>query len=360
MVKRKIKDWGDKKVNEKDYVRLAIIIGVLVLAYFVYVNFIPKNFGGSSSLKIDIIEISADCADCVDLSTVSASFSDIGVEIDDHDVYAYDSSKGQEMIEKYGIEKVPTMIVVSKKVSELGLEGAFDVKENYAVFDMNAPYIELASGKLRGVVDMIEISPQCDECLSLMPLKAQFESMGVIVGSYEVVGAKSVRGSNLIEGLGLDFAPALLISKNLEEYGWIISSIGEALEDRGDYYLFKSAVPPYKDLKTGQVKGLVDITLVDDAGCEECFDVDELKQAFLAMGVNLDNEKSLDISSSEGKKFARRYNITAVPTVVLSKEILDYPQMREVLGQVGTFDEDDQSFVFRSLEQVGEFVEVEL
>lgn len=350
-------DWN-KKVGEKDFVRLAIIVAVLVLAYFVYANFIPKNF--DDTLKVDIIEISADCADCADLSIVAASLIELGVEIDDHDVYAYDSDEGRKMIEKYGITKVPTSIIVSKRVGELGLDGVFDVKDNYAVFGMNAPYIDVDSGSLRGVVNMIEIVPECDECFSLAPVKAQFEKMGVKVGSYEIIDAESARGLRLVSDYGLDFAPALLISKNVEEYDWIMPSIKEVLNDKDEYYLFNTAVAPYKDLRTKEIKGLVDVTLIVDLSCEDCFDVDELKQSFQAMNVYLDSEKVLDISSSEGKKFAKRYNITAVPTIVLSKNILDYPQLREVLGTVGTFDDYDQSFVFRSLDKVGKFVEVEL
>lgn len=350
-------DWN-KKVGEKDFVRLAIIIAVLVFGYFVYANFIPKNF--ESTLKIDIIEISTECVDCVNLSVISASLVDLGVEIDDHDVYASDSSEGKKMIEKYEITKVPALIVVSKKIDEVGIDEAFDVKDGYAVFGMNTPYIEVDSGKLRGVVNMIEIVPECNECFSLTSIKAQFDKMGISVGSYEIVGAESPRGLSLIEGLGLEFSPALLISRNIEEYDWIMPSLKGALTIKGEYYLFETPIAPYKDLADGNIKGIVDITSIIDSSCETCFDVDELKQSFQAMNVYFGDEKTLDISSTEGKKFAKKYNVTAVPTVVLSKEILDYPQLREILVNVGTFDESDQSFVFRDLKALGEFVEVEL
>lgn len=351
------KDWN-KKIDEKDYVRLAIIVGILVLTYFIYVNFIPKSF--DNTLKVDIIEISVDCVDCVDLSVVRTSLVEMGIEIKNYDVYTYDSDKGKKFIKKYGIEKVPTSIIISRQIDEMGLEGAFDIKDNYAVFGMNAPYIDIASEELRGVVDMIEIGPECTECLSLMPLKTQFEKMGIKVGSYEIIGAESTRGLEMISEFNLDFAPTLLISKDIEEYGWVMPNIDGVLEDKGDYYLFKSAIAPYKDLDEGLIRGLVEITLINDSNCKECFDVNELKQSFQSMGVYINSEKILDISSYEGKKLIKRYNITSVPTIVLSKEILDYPQLRDVLGQVGTFNENDQSFIFRKLESVGEFVEVDL
>lgn len=353
-----VKSNWDKKVGEKDYVRLAIIVGVLVLAYFVYANFIPKNF--DSAMKVDVIEITADCADCANLSMASLSLAERGIEIDDYDVYAYDSDKGRKMMEKYGIEKVPASIVVSKRVSELDLDGIFDVRDDYAVFDLVVPYLDVESGEVRGVVDMIEIVPECEECFSLMPLKTQFERMAVNVDNYEIVGAESAKGLGLINDYELTFAPAVLISKNIDEYGWVMPNIEKLLEDKGDYYLFNAPVAPYKDLIAGEVKGVVDVVSVVDFSCEECFDIEELKQSFLSMGVYFGEEKTLDVSSSEGKRFVKKYNITAVPTVVLSKAILDYPQLKDILFGVGTFDEEDQSFVFRKLEALGEFVEVDL
>ncbi len=348
--------WNSK-VNEKDYVRFVVIIGVLVLGYFVYANFIPKNF--DNTLKIDVVEISVDCADCFDFSGFNKSLQEKGIKIDDYDVYAYNSSKGKKAIKKYGIKKLPALIVVSKDVGSMDIEGVFDVKDDYAVLKRNVPYVD-ESGKVRGLVDMIEVDANCENCFPLAPLKNKFEQMGVKMNEYEVVGAGSARGLEMVKKYNLDFAPALLISKNIDEYGWIMSEIKGLLVDKGDYYLFNSAIAPYKDLTNDVVRGNVRITLLEDSSCKDCFDVNKLKESFQAAGVSFISEKVLDISSFEGKAFAKKYNVTAVPTVVLSKEILDYSQIRGALKDAGTFDEKDQSFVFRKLDAIGKFREVKL
>jgi hypothetical protein len=351
------KDWN-KKVDEKDYVKLAVIVGVLVLGYFVYVNFVPKTF--DDSLMIDIVEIDVECPECVDISGLTAKLAQLGVEVGDHDIFEYDSVDGRKMIEKYGIERVPALIIVSKEFDEDSIKGAFDLYDGYSVFKMNVPYLDVNSGEVKGLVSITEVSPDCENCYPLTSLKDQFEQLGVRFNGYEIVLAESKEGSDLIDKYDLEFAPALLISKNIDEYSWVMSDIGNALEDRGEYYLFSTPVTPYKDLLSGETKGGVKVTLINDSSCADCFDIYGLKQLFQKMGVFFTSEEVLDISSFAGKSFAKKYNVTKVPTVVLSKEILDYPQFMDALSEVGSFDEVDQSFVFRKLDLVGKFKEVSL
>ena len=67
------------------------------------------------------------------------------------------------------------------------------------------------------------------------------------------------------------------------------------------------------------------------------------------MGVYINNEKYVDVSSSEGKTLLSKYDITAIPTIILSKEISDYETIKKTLEQFGTFEQDGK-FVFRKLD----------
>ena len=202
-----VKNNWNKNVDEKDYVKLMVIIGVFVLAYFVYSNFVPKNF--NDSLSVDVVEISAECEQCVDFSGAVEGLSEMGVEVDEYDIFGYNTKKGKEMIEKYKIERVPALILVSRGVGEIGLEATFDVRDNYAVFNKNAPYVDKDSGEVKGLVNFVEISPDCEICLPLLPLKSQLEQIGVKVNNYEIVEAESTKGLEIIEKNGLDFKESL-------------------------------------------------------------------------------------------------------------------------------------------------------
>ena len=242
--------------------------------------------------------------------------------------------------------------MVSKNIDQIGLSNYFKINSDYAIFDKAVPYIEKETKNKRGLVDIIEIIPDCDVCFPLTPVKSQFENMGIYVNNYKKISSNSSEGKSLVQKNNLDFAPALLTSNEIESYDWIFPEMKEYFIEKNEYFLFKEKIPPYVDLNSGRIKGIVNITFITDNSCEECFNVTELKKSFESYGVYFGNETTIDISSNKGKIIISRYNVTAVPTIMLSKEILDYNQLREVLKNVGTFDDTNQNFVFRSLDKL--------
>ena len=121
------------------------------------------------------------------------------------------------------------------------------------------------------------------------------------------------------------------------------------MAENEDYYRFNEPLFPYKEISTQQIKGKVKITYITNKSCEDCLNITKIKPSFQQMGVYIDSEKYTDVSSIEGKNLLSKYNITAIPTVILSKEILDYTTLKTTLEGVGTF-EKDSAFVFRKLD----------
>ena len=171
--------------------------------------------------------------------------------------------------------------------------------------------------------------------------------MGVS-NDYELVQDSSEQGRTLIKENNITFLPSILISKNIEEYWWVFGQIKEAFSEEKDYYLFKTPLPPYLDIKTGEIKGKVSIIYLENKSCEDCFNSTILKGAFQGLGIFIASEKHIDIGTSEGSALLIQYNITAIPTAILSKEIEDYPSIKSVLEQVGTF--KNKEFVLRNLD----------
>ncbi|MBI2047025.1 hypothetical protein HYT26_02585 [Candidatus Pacearchaeota archaeon] len=91
------------------------------------------------------------------------------------------------------------------------------------------------------------------------------------------------------------------------------------------------------------------ITYVTNNSCDDCLNITKIKPSFQQLGVYIDSEKYSDVNGIEGKNILIKYNITAIPTVVLSKEIIDYTSIKSMLEGVGTFEKDD-AFVFRKLD----------
>ena len=67
----------------------------------------------------------------------------------------------------------------------------------------------------------------------------------------------------------------------------------------------------------------VKITELVDPSCETCFNISRVSQNFIAnsqaLGLNF-TAQAIDASSNEGLELISRYNITKVPTMLLSKE----------------------------------------
>lgn len=114
--------------------------------------------------------------------------------------------------------------------------------------------------------------------------------------------------------------------------------------------------PPYIDLETQDLVGLVDITYLTDDSCTECYPVEQHKQVFtMAFGIYINNEKTIDISSEEGKALLEKYDITKVPTVLLTEEAGKYQTVQEVWDQIGTVEEDG-IYVFRGFEMTQDLI----
>lgn len=348
-----------KKFNEEEKILAGIIIVLAIaLVSLVFYVFSQGSSGVAQNqqevISVEIIEITADCDDCFEVGILGDQLAkQQGVEVDATESINYNSARGTDVVEKYGINNVPALVIVSKDIDKITtIKDLFRVGEDFAIFDKAVPSINLQTGKTSGLVQFKEIQPvDCIECISASSLRGSFESLGIKIKDYEFISASTDAGKQIIEENELSFAPALLISKDIDDYWWAIDQIKPALTDLGEYYLFSAPLAPYVELDTGDVKGVVSAIYLENSSCTDCFNTAELGDSFREAGVYLEEEKTFDISSSEGKSLLNKYNITAIPTVILSKEITDYDQIKQALTQVGTF-ESDGSFVFRKLDSL--------
>ena len=350
---KEVSKWGKKKISEKDYLAVIIIISLIAILFFIYVNFIPKSlFNSGNKISTEIIEITADnCEDCFDVKGLADSLIKDTIKIKSRESFDYNSKEGKKLIDEYNLKQVPALILISNNIEDIeGLSGIFSIDGKKAIFDKAVPYIDLNSGDVKGLINLKEVyDPSCKDCASLSQIRNQLEKLGIKVNNYETVTSSSLEGQKLINENDLIFLPNLLISKNINEYWWVFDQIKTSFNEKDNYYVFKNPISPYKDLKTGEIKGVVDVTYLTNSSCEDCFNATLLKPSFQKLGIFINSEKNIDISSSEGKSLLSKYNIIAIPTVILSKGISDYESIKEILEKIGTF-EKDNVFVLRKLD----------
>ncbi len=199
--------------------------------------------------------------------------------------------------------------------------------------------------------------PSCVECFDARLYQPELERLGVVFSDVKTVTRSSKEGERFIKKYGLTQLPALIFSEELGDYPTIADAwalIGTRGPDGS--YLLQGTNPPYYDVTTGSVRGLVTVTLLDDADCAACYDPVLHLEILEQYGVFIAEKRVLDLSSAEGAALAARYDIAAVPTIILEGEIGLYPSIASVWPSVGRI--QDGAYIFTALEGMGAYKEL--
>jgi len=170
--------------------------------------------------------------------------------------------------------------------------------------------------------------------------------------------ASSVEAQVLIEKYDIVKIPTLIFSKDALEYDTVSQvwdKVGSQEED--GTLVLRYVNPPYRNVSTGLVEGLVDLTYIADETCSTCYDPKLLKELFeQSFGMKFSKDESVDVSSTKGGYLQRKYNITIVPTIILSKEASVYESVAQAWQQIGST-EKDGSLVLRDVEKLKAYYE---
>ena len=210
-------------------------------------------------------------------------------------------------------------------------------------------------------VEMIHLfDTNCTDCVDLKPFFEQFSQLGINLETKNV-DISSSQGKKLITKYKIEAVPTIIFSKEIStnaQIAQVWEQVGTIEEDGS--YVMRELTPPYKELDTGNVRGLVNVTYLSDTNCKECYDVMFHKDILTQMGIKITSEKTIDYfemmaSSDDSKNLIEKYNITKIPTVIISKEAEVYASVKKAWELVGT-QEEDGVFIFRSIELLGDKV----
>lgn len=207
-------------------------------------------------------------------------------------------------------------------------------------------------------IELTLITPTaCDACVDGNILIDTIQKQNVRVLSSETFAADSDEGSTLIETYGITRVPSVLVRGEFEKENVrdvFASMNGEKNED--GTLILQITQPVYVDLTTNKVVGLVEVTYLTDARCIDCYDP-TLHEAILEknFGVRFQGERSVDVTSAEGRALQSQYAITQIPTVLLSSSASAYDRLTAAWQQVGSVEEDG-TYLFRKNEALGPVV----
>ncbi len=302
------------------------------------------------------------CSDCRSASAIAGQIvsgaGKFGISIVDTKSLEYTSSEAKAFIQKYNVTKIPALLV-SKEASESGqlvqAWASIGTVESDGVLVLRLvqpPYVDLATGRVTGRVNVTVLSDSsCTACFNVSRLVSQIKGLGVSIVNESSFDANSARGAELIREYNVTKIPAIIISKDVRDY----SSLRQSFSSVGDYapdgsFVLRKPVPPYFDLTENRTVGLLTLIRLVDSNCSICYNA-SLHANFLKQNnAVIQNETVLDVAGEEGLALARKYNVSFVPTVLISPDVQAYSSsgLEEYL-QLGSF-EDDGWFVFRQLE----------
>lgn len=342
----------DKKTIGYGLLAIAIIV-VLVVLYSqgMFDKLIPEKKAVEESAdtaditaKVDIIPelkltvVRADCEKCINATLAAKIIKEAPIfKIISEEFIEYESDEGKALIAKYDIKRLPAFILRGDN-TQFDLPN-FDKKQDALVFaETPAPYFDIESGEVKGVVDInIIVDPDCSDCFDISMLAKNLKAYGIVFGEEKTLPFDSKEGKELILKYNIKSIPTVIFSDDALEYEQISSVWDEVgtTEDDGMLVLRK-VNPPYLDIESGDVKGIVDLTFLTDKSCDECFDPQMLKDMFeQQIAMKFRSVESFDVSSDEGKKLIGDYGITKVPTIIMSEGAGEYPGITGVWSQIG-------------------------
>lgn len=333
---------------------LAVLVALAVLNAFTLLTLdskiskkIEEAKEANKPAKISLTVLSAGCADCYNIDGLVQGIKDANVEIEDEQNLLPEDA--QPLISQYNIQKLPA-IIIEGETDKLEIANFEENGEALVFANAQAPFYNTASKEVEGRVRVTILeAPECESCIQLPQVVSQFVQQGVVFQDNIQKPWNDAEVANLISNKNVKKVPAMVISDEIAAYPEAFNTVIQAgFRQSGTDYVFE-ATGLHVETETGNLRGVVDLTMIVDEGCEECYDVGIHRTILQRAGMQIGEEKTHHYESAEAQALITKYSIDAVPMVVITKDIGIYDSFRNIwLRQnVGTV-EDDGAYVFRN------------
>lgn len=342
-------------LSSKKMFFLGIVIGIIVLLFLIFqfsgtpmFSLPTQSMEGEGQeqapvavKKIELIELNVkDCNQCVSFELFKQQLRDLNREFELKEI-AFDSNEGKRLIEEYSIEFVPTIILKSVPAGLFGnwSEVGSVEEDGSLVFRAKIPvYWDLKEKRFVGLVSITElVDSSCENCFD--PL--QSNEMQLLLSNIKVMEVKridvnSLEGKKLLEKHHLDFAPALVFSREVRDYNFFnqFAPLG-SIESDGSFVIRKKC-PPYRDLDSNQVRGLLSLTIIEPTQCWACRDAkDMLNFLNLRLGLRFFNISVIDANSSDALYLSEQYSVQYAPAALIQGDLMLYEGMQDTWPKIG-------------------------
>jgi len=264
------------------------------------------------------------------------------------------ASEGAAMISEYRVTKLPVMVLTGNFTSGFvswwtNGPGTQESDGALVLRDIYPPYYE--NGSTVGLVRGVAIgAPGCPKCINASDYIRSLEDPRIDMrfSNATVLDGSDSAARTLIAEYNITKLPTLLLSDDANAYPFFSQYVLPFGEIRDGWFILRNTTPPYLDLQTGLVRGLVDTVLVVNSSCKDCFNVSDFSAYVTSTsGITVDNTTTYEADSTAGKTLIAKYNLTALPALLYSPEISAYGGFADLWLQRNSTIESDGWYVFR-------------
>lgn len=248
--------------------------------------------------------------------------------------------------------KTENLIVVF--LSVLLLLSIFSIYSVYIINStVNKKVLETKEETRPANLEIIAITDSsCEDCFDINQL-ISFIKLANVNTTVSNIDFSSSLGKKLVNDFKIQKLPVLLISGEITKssVNTLWNQLGGIVSD--DTVVIPS-IPPYRNVTSNKIEGLVNLIMLTDNSCSTCYNVTTHKLILARYGVKVKTDSTYDINSTDGIAYKSKYNITKVPTIIFSPDASVYTALVQIWQQVGT-KEIDGWFVFRATDQMGTY-----
>lgn len=284
------------------------------------------------------------CPECINLNTFVSNLEKLGLETKKF-FYSQTDENAKKLLEKYKIERIPTVLVSGDIDSAGSLTTIWQQigtreKDNTLVLRNVPPvFYDLKQKRKRGILSIVMISDKnCLEC-SKPASKNEFALLNppLYVAEEKTLNYPDKNALDLIKRYDINTIPTTIVFGELEAYPNFSQLKRVFSVVNKNVFVLKIPNPLYLDLRSGKITGKVNVTYIYDSNCGECTKPEFFENIFKKnFGLKIGEQRFLDANSKTAKNFIERLGITFLPNVVLTGDYNAYDFLLNVWQSVGS------------------------
>ncbi|MEK7213088.1 MAG: hypothetical protein AAB678_01450 [Patescibacteria group bacterium] len=223
---------------------------------------IAANKETARPANIDAITISdKNCPECFDVALILANLKNANIKLNTSRAVDRSEEEAKTLINKYAIEKLPTLILRGEVQKDDSLKAALlqagDIDgDTFVLRQIGGPYVVAATGEIKGQTELTLIGDStCDKCYDVRQHQSILFRFGLSPKT-KVVDVNSSEAKALMAKYKISLIPTFVLTGEVKEYPAFLKIWPQVGAVKNNAYIFTQGVPSmgvYKDLKTGKV-----------------------------------------------------------------------------------------------------------